>query len=256
MKNRFSELIKNPFFYRCGDAYRATNIVFPVEYHGENYIVKMNSTKAFLANLYYTAVDSLFFDTRKLSTGNRRLKTEAEKLRKLDGHCAPMLYAQGYGILVKEFLFGADYKHFNIARQRDSLEQIVHTVKEIHDRGVIIGDANVKNYMDGHWIDFDGVFKPLGGHDDKSLDLLKLIYSTYASASSEDNGKGEALTYLMALDIKKYYNNESVLNTLGFMMYPAKPLWRMWLATKIPRNGVLLKELRKMFLPKHLRKSF
>jgi tRNA A-37 threonylcarbamoyl transferase component Bud32 len=242
------KVLKNPYKFKVGKKYKATNKVFPIEYDGRNYVVKLSSLKALFSNLYYCFIDSFFFQTRLCTTSTKMIAEEAEKLKKLDGKCAPYLVAHEKGVLVREYVYGVNFRDMNIGRQRSVLESLIETVKDIHERGVIIGDAHVKNYNHPYkWIDFDGVFRSLGDHDDKALDLLKLIYSTYTAASTSSVDERETLTYLMAYDIKRYYKDEGILRTLGYMMEPAKPLWQMWVTTRIPRDGVMLKELRRMF---------
>ncbi|RME55184.1 hypothetical protein D6777_01375 [Candidatus Woesearchaeota archaeon] len=242
------DLLTNPEKFRAAKDYRATYKVFPVEYKGKNYIVKKTSLKSFIANHYYTLLDKTFFDTRVYCSSAKHLAEEANKLNILNGHFAPRLIAYKKGLLIKEYIYGASFRQMNIGSQRNALESIIQTVQEIHSRSVTIGDAHVKNYIHPYkWIDFDGKFKSLGSEDDKALDLLKLIYSTYITANTKDFRKREALTYLMAYDIKRYYKNKKVLFTLGYMLEPAKPLWKLWLNTRIPRDGLMLKELRKMF---------
>ncbi len=47
------ELLRNPGRYRCGKNYRASHVVFPVDFEGQKYIVKKPRWCQAIVNGYY-----------------------------------------------------------------------------------------------------------------------------------------------------------------------------------------------------------
>lgn len=52
------KLLYNPEKYRCGSNYRATNLIYPVAFEGQQYVVKrIRPLQSLLTNAYYTFQD-------------------------------------------------------------------------------------------------------------------------------------------------------------------------------------------------------
>ncbi len=232
------ELLENPEKYRTGPNYKATNIVFPVEFQGTKYIAKKPRTLATLANAYYTLQDKFFYGTRKLSTSKSRFQNEASKLEKLDGLYSPKLLAYENNTIIREFMEGRDFRSLSHNQdKKETLEKSLQALDAIHQKGIVIGDAHVKNILLGenekaNWIDFDGVFDESNLKRSKARDLLKFIYSTYSATKSSD------LTCYSA-ELTSTYSDKEVKETLKELADSAKSELRLWFPTRIPIDGTL-----------------
>ncbi len=241
----FDKLLTNPFFYRSGGSYKATNTVFPVNYENENYIVKIGSSLSSLANAYYTLIDKTFYGSRRLSTSAQRFQREADILERLDGFRAPKLHAHDKDILVRQYLQGTDFRSLSLDFQMLCLDGLVDTVSEFHGRDVVIGDAHVKNSFrcdDGiYWLDFDGAFSSFGIIKDKALDILKLAYSTYTVTKNED------AALLMAETIAGKYSDKAVKSMVSHILKNEINPKSLWWSARLPRDGKLNEKIKKIF---------
>ena len=241
------DLLRNPELYRTGPNYKATNLVFPVEFQGKPYIVKKASNLSTLANAYYTFQDQFFYSTRKLSTARQGFAKEAEKLSKLNGKCSPALVAyDGETTLVRELLEGSSFRDSYLNCKDKDLEILItralESLTDIHEAGVAIGDSHIKNFFSSHkgpcWIDFDGVFDERCPRTSKALDLLKFIYSTYTITRNKD------LT-VYAAEQTSMYPDTYVRDTLLALAATGPSAMALWFPTRLPIDGSINKLVRK-----------
>ena len=205
----FEQLLENPKLYRCGDNYRAINIVFPVMFEGEKYVVKKAGLLSSVVNLYYALQDGLFYQTRGVGTATERLQREASCLKSLAGCSAPNICA--------------------------------YNGNTIHRKGVIVGDAHVKNILlsgyDAYWMDFDGYFYEQERFTAlETIDILKFVYSTYSET------RNEKMTLHAAEVARSHYEFDQ--NTVDLDLSTL----RLWFPTRIPIDGRLNKEIKQILL--------
>lgn len=236
-------LLKNSEPYRIGDNYRGTNIVFTAVIDDQTYVVKIPRTIGPLINAYYTLQDKLFKGTRKLSFGKQMLQREAKSLEKLAGLHSPKLIEYNNDVLVREYLDGDDFKKLDSDSQRKkALEAGFLGMMDIHDKGVVIGDANVKNLLlngdKPYWLDFDGVFDESNLAKSKAIDLLKFVYSTYSTTRDED-------VTLYSAELASKNMRQGVRENVKELINPGLSSARLWLPTRIPLDGVLNKKIKK-----------
>ena len=154
----FEQLLENPKLYRCGDNYRAINIVFPVMFEGEKYVVKKAGLLSSVVNLYYALQDGLFYQTRGVGTATERLQREASCLKSLAGCSAPNICAYNGNTIVREYLDGTPFRDLSDSKREIALMEGFSSLQAIHRKGVIVGDAHVKNILlsgyDAYFMDF------------------------------------------------------------------------------------------------------
>lgn len=248
----FEELIEKPENYRAGDNYRATNIVFPVQFEGKKYVVK--KSRAFpissLIQFYYRLQENRSFKNRVSSSARlglveeiRKLKVlgEIKKLGRLNGFDVPELY--GYDeekpLLVREYLEGKDFRGLSSDEEiKKTLEGALELVAKIHGKDVIIGSAHIKNAFltdrgKVYWLDFDGVFDETDPTKAKAADLLRLVYSTYTSTKDKDK------TLYAAELVAKNYQEKEVKEVLKGLVSRLHPGFGLWFSSRLPLDGKL-----------------
>ena len=240
----FERLLENPEKYRCGENYRATNIVFPVEFDGKKYVIKKQGILSSLANFYYALQDGFFYQTRGVGTCFERLKREANCLEKLAGCGAPGILAHNENTIVREYIDGVSFRNLSGPIRERALEEGFNSLQAIHQEGVVIGDAHVKNILlssesNAYWMDFDGYFNDQERITTlKAMDVLKFVYSTYSETRDE-----KITTF--ATEIARSYNELSEVQDL--VKYDLSAL-RLWFPTRIPLNGRLNKRIKEILL--------
>ena len=186
------ELLINPENYRIGPNYKASNIVFPVMYKGEKFIIKRPRITGDLTYLYYYLRDDN--GNRILSSSKEGMNEEARKLKILNGKFAPKLieYDPNTAIECREYIDGEDFRRLkSYTDKKVAIEFAALGIREIHSRDVILGDATVKNVIltktkdKALWMDFDGVFDEENIHEAKAKDILKFINTTYQLTRDE-----------------------------------------------------------------------
>ncbi len=238
----FERLLENPEKFRCGENYRATNIVFPVEFESKKYVIKKAGHLSSLANFYYALQDGLFYQTRGVGTSFERLQREAACLEKLAGCGAPSVFAHNEDTIIREFIEGTPFSNLSDLKRERALQEGFRSLRRIHYKDVIIGDAHVKNILlsgyDAYWMDFEGYFydqeKPATTL--KAIDVLKFIYSTYSET------RDEKITLRAAEIARNHY--EFNQNTVNLDLSAL----RLWFPTRIPLNGRLNKQIKKILL--------
>ncbi|MBU2589202.1 MAG: hypothetical protein KKB39_00395 [Nanoarchaeota archaeon] len=228
------ELLKNLEKYRIAENYKASNIIFPIKYKGEKYIVKKPRKLSSIINTYYAFQGKFFYKDRKLSSGTKAIQQEIKKLSQLQGFSAPKLEAYTDRLLVKEFIEGTSLRDCNCVYTHISfLEQALVAMEEIHNVDVVIGDTNVKNVIKGnkgfYWIDFDGVFDETDLVKSKALDVLKMVYSTYLFT------KNKIITEYAAVTIRNYENKEVKTKILE-LVNPGLSNLSAWFSTRVNKK--------------------
>lgn len=243
----FEELLRNPEKYRVGENYRATNTVFPVSFDDQLFVVKKPAAWSSVANAYYVLQDRFLFGTRQLSTTAQRFQQEAIKLAELEGTVTPHLVAYDGKTLVREYLHGKDFRSLesNDERKR-TLEGAIEGLERIHDRGVTIGDAHIKNTLLGSngkvcWIDLDGVFDETGSQlHAMAQDFLKAVYSTYSVTRNPE------ITLYVAQLVTKNCSVPVVREELRRVVKETPPGLGLWFATRVPGDGKLDRDIRRI----------
>ncbi|MFA5888110.1 MAG: hypothetical protein WC852_05365 [Candidatus Nanoarchaeia archaeon] len=246
------ELLKNPEEYRAGENYKASNIVFPVVFEGQKYIVKKPRALSSLIEPYYVLQDKFFLGTRMLSTARRRITMEAARLETLAGKHAPRLIAYGNKTLVREYLEGRDFRSLDSDEERKmALKKAVEALDNIHLHGVVIGDAHVKNIFltkgdEVRWLDMDGIYGGAVIADNLScvwpgaaVDMLKFIYSTYTATRNPD-----LTLYSANLVVRtSYFYRDGTRREVGRQIEAGNRRLRgglgLWFATRMPRDSHL-----------------
>lgn len=241
------KLLHNPEKYRASPNFVATNLVYPVLFEGQRYIVKqVRPLWSFLANAYYTVQDQFLFGTRQLASPWLRLEIEVKKLRRLNGLGTPKLIYFDGETLIREYLSGISFRDLSSDQQRQqTLEGALTSLEQIHAQDVVIGDAHVKNVIASQeracWLDLEGLFDESDLEKSKAIDLLKFVYSTYsvtrdhwaALAAAElvvkQYGDVEVKQRIPALATRINGNrNGNRGGNLG-----------LWFSTRLPRDGRL-----------------
>lgn len=252
------ELLKNPKQYRAGENYKASNIVFPVEFEGNKYIIKKPRMASSIIEPYYVLQDKFFLGTRRLSTAHQRLSMEAEKLKFLNGLHAPRLVAYENKTLVREYLEGRDFRGLSSNEERkNALEGAIEALIDIHMQGTGIGDTHVKNIFvrkdDICWLDMDGAYNGAAIACNLTLirfgaamDLLRVVYSTYAATRNPD-----LAVYSASLVAKKACRvpdgrQTEVGRTIKCAVSRLNNGLGLWFATRMPRDGKLNAEIKKI----------
>ncbi len=240
----FEEVIANPERFRDGENFRATNIVFPVKVGDQRLILKRPRALGSLINLYYVLQDLGFYRTRKLSTVKQRLQREAECLQELDGLHAPRLIEFQDGILLREYLEGTDFRNLESDMKRIAvLEAGLQALIDIHEKGLVVGDAHVKNLFDTehetYWLDFDGEFDETNPLLAQAIDYLKFVYSTYSATRFPDTATYAAT--LVSQNVKG-----DVRDTLRELTSPGLSSLRLWFPTRLPLDGQLNRDIKRI----------
>lgn len=238
------ELLDDPEKFRIGDNYRGTNIVFPVRFRNERYIVKKPRFTNFLAYAWYVLLDKLYYESGMKFSGSRKaFHREAEKLRMLNGFCAPRLITHADGIIIREYIEGDDIRHMHDRIRRRAIEEGFNALVEIHRRGVVICDALVKNFVhnsDGaYWNDFDGVFDESDLVRAKAVDVLKFVYSTYTCTR-------DGFLALHSAHLASSYYDKDVRDRVGELVTPGCSALRLWLPTRLPLDGKLNERIKRV----------
>ncbi|MEK6950959.1 MAG: hypothetical protein AABX13_04525 [Nanoarchaeota archaeon] len=256
------KLLYNPEKYRCGNNYLATNLVYPVEFAGQKYVVKrIRPLHSLLANIYYTFQDRFLFGTRQLATPWLCLEIEAKKLRYLNGVGTPKLvHFNGYGdTLIREYIPGILFGDLSSDQQRQqTLEGALASLEQIHEQNVVVGDAQVKNVLassqrssqqapsqQGHfpqayWLDLEGLFDESDLRKAKAADVLKFIYSTYTVTRDVWAALSTA-----ELVVKQYHNIE-VKQQLPLLAAQLVGNLGLWFSTRLPRDGKLHRDIQRV----------
>jgi tRNA A-37 threonylcarbamoyl transferase component Bud32 len=186
----FIELLDDPERFRIGDNYKASNVVFPVEFKGEKYIIKKPRNFSNIINRYYTFQDRFFLQTMEAAPPRARMNQEATKLLQIDGFCAPRLVDFAGETLVKEYLPGVDFRNLASDEQELILKCGLDLMVELHARGITIGSSEVKNLLKGkervYWLDFDGMYHDSGHTGSVAQDFIRFVYSTYLTTRNAE----------------------------------------------------------------------
>ena len=238
-----STLFENPEHYRIGANYKATNIVFPVEFEGHKYIIKglRNSSISQIIQCYYSFQENLSFNYFRRDSARVGLIREIRTLDQLGGLHSPHLFLadEGLPILVREYLNGRDFRNLSSDVEiKRTLDGALDAMVEIHDNNVIIGDAHVKNTFlsndeRAYWLDFDFI-----GSASKAQDLFKFVYSTYTTTRDKDK-----VIYAAEL-VKRNYEDGRVKQELKEMVSRAEMGLSLWFSTRLPLDGKLCQELK------------
>ena len=181
-----------------GPEFIATHNVHAFNYLSNPYVLKQANKFAVPINFYYAAQDAGFLKSRSFfATRNMQLLAEAKKLARLQNQCldlAPKLYHfdRSKSTLIKSYIGGVTFREMNSDYQKKSLPGIVKLVQGIHDSGIAIGDAHIKNAIRRNsdhkflWLDFDGCFAQDFSAKEKAHDLIKLVYSTFTETRDLD----------------------------------------------------------------------
>ncbi|MAF99274.1 MAG: hypothetical protein CMH61_01550 [Nanoarchaeota archaeon] len=235
------DVLKNPEKYRDGENYHATNIVFPVKWGDDRYIVKQPNLWSTVADAYYGLQDEFFYGRRHLSTAKQRIAREADVLARLQGNHAPLLVDYKGKTLVREYIKGKQIKDHELEYQKLALALAlaVDSLKEIHEKGIVIGDAHMKNVIirrsEAYWVGFNVIpqIDPLS----QSVDILKMVYSTFTLT------RDAQLTLYAAERVAAQKNWPAVV---GVKYLIAKDLStaRLWFPTRVSRK--VNKEIKKI----------
>ncbi len=239
------DLFENPDRFRIRDNFRASHIVFPVNFGGKRYIVK--KTKEFMdfINIYYWFQDLFFYGSRIISVNcpDKGLEEEARKLKILEGVHSPKMIGYREGVLVREFCEGEDFRSIRSDKQIQTvLEEGMAALEQIHGKGVIVGDTNVKNLFDDHrkgviWFGMSGVFKESPMALARARDVVKFVYSTYTITRNRD------MTFYAAEIAARYKGaKEGVRNLVD----PGLSSLRLWFPTRIPFFDSLNRNIKKI----------
>jgi len=238
----FEKLLDNPEQYRIGGNYRATHIVFPVEFKGKKYVIKKPRTSAVssLVQSYYSLQGNKIKNSAKFG-----LLREIKQLQKLNGFYSPKIHAfdQKNPVLVREYLEGRDFRVLSSDEYiKKTLGGALKAMQEIHQRDLIIGDTHVKNTFlteedQVYWIDFDGVFDEDNITRTKAQDLLKFVYSAYTS--TRDRNK----TLYAAELVARNYQQGEVRDNLQELVNSLEPGFRLWFQTRLPLDGKIHREI-------------
>jgi tRNA A-37 threonylcarbamoyl transferase component Bud32 len=246
----FEELIENAENYRIGNNYRATNIVFPVEFNGKKYVVKRPRTSVVssLVQSYYFFQENLSLKNRANNSARLGLLREIEKLRELAGFHAPRLYGSDTEkpLIVREYLEGRDFRNLSSDEEIErTLEGAIEALEGIHEKGVMVGDAHIKNTCltdegEVYWLDFDGVFDESDAVRSKAQDLLKYVYSTYTVTRDKDK------TLYAAELVARGYQGKEVRESLSELVSGLESGLRLWFSTRLPLDGKLHEEIKRV----------
>ncbi len=229
------ELLQNPEKYRIGSNFRASNIVFPVNYKGRDYVVKKPRKLSSMINSYYSLQARHFYNDRKPCSGKEAIAQEISKLSKLEGICSPKLLAHNDSLLVKEYVQGFKLNQCNsIISKIAFFENAVVSLKWIHGHDMVVGDANIKNaiknYKGFHWIDFDGVFDEQDLTKAKALDLMKMVYSTYTVTRDIDYASYAAMAV-------RLYGDSKVKKKISELVNPGLGTFSAWFSTRATKKA-------------------
>lgn len=234
------KLLQNPEHYRCGDNYLGSSIVFPAEFEGRKYIVKQPRQFSPAINAYYALQDKFFFGTRRLMQPEDILEAEYQKLQKLQGIGSPIPYGFDGKTLIREYIEGSDFRSLPFDYKVKSLEDSLKAMEIIHERGVAIGDAHVKNTVMRNgglmfWL-LSGAYDESNLTKAKAVDLLKFVYSSYTAIRDEK-------VAVHAARLASNYNNNEVKACARALIEPVSAA-RLWFPTRVPLDGKLHKEIK------------
>lgn len=234
------KLLQNPDYYRCGDNYLGSSIVFPAEFEGRKYIVKQPRQCSPAINAYYALQDKFFFGTRRLMQPEEALEAEYKKMGRLLGVGAPFPFGFNGRTLVREYIEGDDFRSLPFDYKVASLEDALETMRQIHERGVAIGDAHIKNSVMRNgglmfWL-LSGAYDESNLTKAKAVDLLKFVYSSYTATRSGDFA-------LYAAERASKYNNNEVTACARALIEPVSAA-RLWFPTRVPLDGKLHNEIK------------
>ena len=239
----FEKVLENPERYRCGENYRATNIVFPVKVEGNSYVFKKprHALVSSVIHTYYSFQGDFFNFSRLRSSYKEGIRREIAVLEALDGLHAPRLVYSDFKepSLIREYIDGDDFRSlFRDEDIRQTLEGALEAMTEMHQEDHFIGDANVKNILlnrhgESYWLDFEGFFGT-DVDEGKVNDILKFVYSIFAATRDEG-----AVIYAAELVAKNYPDGE-IKDRLRnkFKSMPSRGL-RLWFPTRFPADGKL-----------------
>ena len=191
---KLDRLFNDPMRCRIGDNFCASNIVFPVLYEGEKYVVKRPREFSDFINLYYWFQDRFFYRSRRWPANHpdKCLEEEARKLETLQGFYSPKLIEYRDGTLIREFRRGEDFRSLDSdGKRKVVLEEGIEALEQVHGKGVIIGDTNIKNLFDDSergviWLGMSGVFKETPEGRARAIDVIKFVYSTWTITRNHD----------------------------------------------------------------------
>lgn len=231
------ELLEDPERFRIGKNYRTTNVVFPVKFRNEKYVVKRPRFTNTMAYAWYASLDRLYYGSgMKFSTSRRAFEREIEKLRSLNGFCAPRLVTYADGIIVREYIDGQDIRNMHDGVRRMAVESGFNALVEIHKKDVVICDPLVKNFVYGdsgaYWTDFDGLFDESDLVRIKAIDVLKFVYSTYTCTR-------DGFLTLHSVSLASSYPDKIVRDRIRELVSPGCGSFRLWLPTRLPLDGKL-----------------
>ncbi len=238
------ELLKDPEKYRIGENYKATNIVFPVEFEGQKFIVKKARSLASLLNAYYVIQDNFFYKTRQVDTGKQGIQKEAEKSKRLGGIGVPKFVDYDKRSLVREYITGQDFRGLSSdGERRKSLDGALQAMEQIHEKDVVIGSAHAKNIFLGkdgvYWMDLGGVFDESNLTRAKAIDILTFVYSTYTASRDDD-------MTVYAARIASKYSDKSVKGLIKDLLTPGLSAARLWFPMRLPLDGRLNEEVKRV----------
>ncbi|HII15603.1 MAG TPA: hypothetical protein HA362_04790 [Nanoarchaeota archaeon] len=240
-------LFNDPEKYRAGPNYRASNIVFPVEFEGQRYIVKRPRLLAAIIEPYYVLQDKFFLGARRLTRTWRRAAEEIANLECIGGVHAPKLAAYSEKMILREFLEGTDFRSLSSDDERKhTLEGAIHAMAKIHERFHSIGDTHVKNAFQCKdrvcWLDHDGVYR----EDElrqrrQARDLVKFVYTAYTATRNPE------LAVFAAEKVKQNYPDADVLWQLRYYMEEKDfGALRLWFPARLPLDGKLNAEIKRI----------
>ncbi len=231
------ELIHNPEKFRIGDNYKASNVVFPVQFEGTKYTIKHARLLGNVIDAYYCLQDMFFYGNKSFSTSETRLSREAHCLKDLNGCNAPKLVAYEDGIVVREHLEGINLRELgDISSMGRAIRQGLDAMLEIHEKGISIGDTHVKNLIKRNgsvkWLDFEGAYREQDFLHSKAFDFIKFVYSTFTETRDAD------VTSYVAREVVKKIDDD-VAGTISYFLDPGFSAARLWFPTRIPLDEKL-----------------
>lgn len=241
---KLDRLFRNPKSYRTDDrTFRASNLVFPVFYDSKKYVVKMSREFSEFINLYYWFQDLFFYGSRRwpINDPDKCLEEESQKLESLAGFYSPELIEYRDGTLVREFRPGKDFRSLDSdERRRVVLEEGIEALEQIHGKGIIVGDAHVKNLFDDVergviWLGMSGVFRESPKEIARAIDVIKFVYSTWTATRNHD-------ITLYAAEIAARY--KGVKDQVRNLIDPGRSSLMLWFPTRIPVCGSLNKKIK------------
>lgn len=147
---------------------------------------------------------------------------------------------------MREYLHGKDFRSLESDGERKkTLVGAIEGLEKIHDRGVTIGDAHVKNTFLGsngkvYWADLDGVFESGSPLHAMAQDFFKSVYSTYSVTRNPD------MTLYVAELATKRCSYPAMREELRRVLEETSSGFGLWFATRVPVDGKLDQEIRQI----------